>query len=184
MLVIRVGEIELAGQKCRIRPVVPGDVLRVYEIESNVFGDDKFDIMLLRDLITNSLIFVVLEDAQANIIVGFCILLEIDSVEARASGDYDPNVEPAAHLVNIALDEAYRYHGWGKTLMQYCLEILRERGFRRVQLEVNVANAPAAALYQGLGFRRVKFLPNYYQSGSNAYRMEKFLHGTGELENA
>jgi ribosomal-protein-alanine N-acetyltransferase len=179
---MRVGEIENGGQTCRIRSVVPEDILRVYEIESNVFGDDKFDILLLRDLLGNSLLFVVLEDVGTGVIVGFCILLGIDSAEAATSGDYDPQAEPAAHVVNIALEEPYRYRGWGKILMQYSIGQLMLLGYKRVQLEVNVANTPAITLYQNLGFRRVKRLPNYYQSGADAFRMEKLLHGTADLK--
>lgn len=48
-------------------------------------------------------------------------------------------------------DEA-RGSGLGTELVQAAVARARARGCRRVELDVNEANAPARALYQGLGF--------------------------------
>jgi ribosomal protein S18 acetylase RimI-like enzyme len=48
-------------------------------------------------------------------------------------------------------DEA-RGSGLGRTLVQASLDRAGERGCRRVELDVNTANAPALALYRSFGF--------------------------------
>lgn len=181
---IIVTEIERGGQACRIRPAVLSDILPVYEIEAAVFGEDKFDVLLLRDLIAHSLLFMVLEELSTGTIVGFCILLEMDLQEAHQSTDDDPEAGLAVHIVNVALNDSFRNRGWGKILVQYCLDEVYRRGFSRAQLEVNVANTTAINLYQRLGFRLIKQLPNYYQSGADAFRMEKSIHSPRDIENA
>lgn len=49
-------------------------------------------------------------------------------------------------------DEA-RGRGAGRALVEAALERARERGCRRIELDVNEDNAPALALYEATGFR-------------------------------
>ena len=49
-------------------------------------------------------------------------------------------------------DEARR-SGLGRALVEAGLERARERGCRRIELDVNEDNAPAVALYEACGFR-------------------------------
>ena len=42
--------------------------------------------------------------------------------------------------------------GVGRALVEGVVELARERGCRRVELDVNEANVPALALYESLGF--------------------------------
>ena len=45
-----------------------------------------------------------------------------------------------------------RGHGVGRALVEGVVDLARERGCRRVELDVNEANAPALAVYESLGF--------------------------------
>ena len=99
----------------------------VYEIEKEVFGDDKFDLLLLRDLVSHSLLFLVLEDPSTDSIVGFCILLEIEREESHKENE----TEPAVHIVNVAMKNSHRNRGWGRILVQYCLNEAANRGYTR-----------------------------------------------------
>jgi ribosomal protein S18 acetylase RimI-like enzyme len=55
---------------------------------------------------------------------------------------------------NVSVLPAYRRRGIARKLVEASLEMLRERGARRVTLDVIDANAPAYALYQKLGFEQ------------------------------
>jgi len=58
----------------------------------------------------------------------------------------------AAHLGGMWLDPSARSHGVGRALGDAVLAWARERRFRRIVLWVTEGNAPAIALYEGLGF--------------------------------
>ena len=45
-----------------------------------------------------------------------------------------------------------RGHGLGRALVEATVRLARERGCRRVELDVNEHNAPALALYRSFGF--------------------------------
>lgn len=55
-------------------------------------------------------------------------------------------------LEDLFVDEAARGSGLGRALVEATLERARERGCRRVELDVNSENPPALALYRSLGF--------------------------------
>ena len=58
-----------------------------------------------------------------------------------------------ASVEELALHPIYQGRGWGRLLMDHCMDIFRQRGFPRVDLMANVA-APAHAFYRRLGFRQ------------------------------
>ena len=55
-------------------------------------------------------------------------------------------------LEDIFVEEHARGTGMGRALMEAAFERARERGCRRMELDVNEANAAALALYESLGF--------------------------------
>jgi GNAT superfamily N-acetyltransferase len=55
-------------------------------------------------------------------------------------------------LEDLFVDAGARGHGLGRELLAGVVELARERGCRRVELDVNEANAPALALYRSFGF--------------------------------
>jgi len=55
-------------------------------------------------------------------------------------------------LEDIFVEEAARGSGVGRELMDAAFARARERGCRRMELDVNEANAAALALYESLGF--------------------------------
>ena len=56
-------------------------------------------------------------------------------------------------LEDLFVREAARRSGLGRALVEACLARARERGCRRIELDVNEENAPARALYEACGFR-------------------------------
>ena len=160
---------------CHIRPVRRSDLLKIFEIEKRIFGDDKFDIMLLRDLVQQAIQFLILEEATSSDMLGFCITMQMDPQDTPGSERHSAPQSPTTHIVNIAIDTPYQHRGLGKMLLQHCLEEMKQLRYQKVLLEVNTANWRAISLYKQFGFQQGEFLSNYYRSGADAYRMEKIL---------
>lgn len=55
-------------------------------------------------------------------------------------------------IEDVYVDPDARQGGLGRQLVVFALDRARERGCRRAELDVNEANTPALALYEGLGF--------------------------------
>ncbi len=55
-------------------------------------------------------------------------------------------------LEDVYVVDAARGQGIGRALVEAVLERARARGCKRVELDVDVENAPARALYEALGF--------------------------------
>ena len=55
-------------------------------------------------------------------------------------------------LADLFVTEAARGHGLGRALVAATVDLARERGCRRIELDVNEDNLPALALYRSFGF--------------------------------
>ena len=55
-------------------------------------------------------------------------------------------------LEDLFVRDDARRSGLGRALIETAFERARERGCRRIELDVNAANAPALALYEACGF--------------------------------
>ena len=60
---------------------------------------------------------------------------------------------PDCWLEDLFVREEARRAGLGRALIEAALERAREHGCRRIELDVNEANAPALALYEACGFQ-------------------------------
>ena len=67
-----------------------------------------------------------------------------------------------AHIVSIAVREAYRGLGLGELLLMGAIELAMARRAQRVALEARITNSPAHALYEKYGFERVGVRKRYY----------------------
>ena len=56
-------------------------------------------------------------------------------------------------LEDLYVREEARRSGLGRALVEACVERGRQRGCRRIELDVNEENAPARALYEACGFQ-------------------------------
>lgn len=61
-------------------------------------------------------------------------------------------------IQNVGVVPAHRGLGLGRALVLQSLRGFRQRGLRRVYLEVTASNQPAVALYRSLGFRLTRTL--------------------------
>jgi GNAT superfamily N-acetyltransferase len=55
-------------------------------------------------------------------------------------------------LEDLFVEDSARGHGLGEALVLAAVEQARSRGAKRIELDVNDANAPARTLYERLGF--------------------------------
>lgn len=67
-----------------------------------------------------------------------------------------------AHVVTVAVRDAYRRIGIGERLLIACLEMARDYGMEVVTLEVRRSNEAAQQLYEKYGFNRVGLRVRYY----------------------
>lgn len=76
---------------------------------------------------------------------------------------------PEAELLSIAVDAAMQGRGLGVQLLDAAIAHAALAGAEEMLLEVAADNAPAAALYEKMGFARVGQRANYYKSVSNQW---------------
>jgi ribosomal-protein-alanine N-acetyltransferase len=111
---------------------------------------------LLRDYPDSFLV----AEATPETIVGYCV--------ASHEGG-------SAHLISIGVLREYRRRGIGRELIQALLGNLSS-AVAELRLEVKQGNTEAIKLYQGLGFREVNCIENYYEDGSPALKMRLTLN--------
>lgn len=75
-----------------------------------------------------------------------------------------------ADVMTIATKESARGRGLGRALIASGIDWARERGARKVHLEVDERNTSALGLYESLGFEEFGRRPDYYP-GSSAILM-------------
>jgi [ribosomal protein S18]-alanine N-acetyltransferase len=142
------------------RDFVPGDFARLCELDQLCFPEE---IAYTPDEITAGLM-------QAHT---SCIVAEADG---RVAGFILLHYRRAVgHVITIDLEPAIRRRGVGTRLMELGEQQFRERGIRRMVLEVAVDNDAAIAFYEGRGYLRQRVLRRYYRDGTDAYLMEKPL---------
>ena len=71
-----------------------------------------------------------------------------------------------AHIISIAVRNAYRRRGLGELLLQGSLELAMIRKSRVMSLEVRASNTGARALYEKYGFNKAGVRKGYYSDNS------------------
>ena len=80
------------------------------------------------------------------------------------------------HILNMAVDPAYRGCGYGKQLLRFALDFGQARGATIALLEVRVSNNAAQQLYKALGFQRIGLRKQYYaDDNEDAFVMKKLI---------
>ena len=86
-------------------------------------------------------------------------------------------VTDEVHLLNVAVHQARRGSGVGRTLVEAVIAEGRETRARTMFLEVRAGNIAARRLYRRLGFRDLGVRRGYYGPGQDAIVMELKLDG-------
>ncbi|MDK2914232.1 MAG: [ribosomal protein S18]-alanine N-acetyltransferase [Thermococcaceae archaeon] len=138
-----------------IRPAKLFDIPEVMRIEAEAFREAYPRGLFLTFLENNPDTFLVAE--YNGRVVGYVM------------GYLRPDLE--GHIMSIAVDKDYRGNGIGSALLKEVIERLIRKGARYIGLEVRVSNLGAIALYERLGFKKVKRIIGYYSDGEDAYYM-------------
>jgi ribosomal-protein-alanine N-acetyltransferase len=146
----------------RIRRASPVDIPAIVAIENESFADPWDQAVFLEALTyyPTTYFVAVCDGAVAGFIVG---------------GLEDTGENIYGHLCNIGVSPRYRRRGIGKLLVrrtehQFAMELATG-----VQLEVRVSNTGAQRFYQGIGYRPVFGIDQYYANGEDAFVMMKWF---------
>ncbi|MBM4236956.1 MAG: GNAT family N-acetyltransferase [Euryarchaeota archaeon] len=143
-----------------IRPADLRDLGEIQRLEDENFPEDGFSRRRMRYLVTSSSSLTLVWDGNG--IKGYVMLL------FRKDTD-------AARMYSICVDRAARNRGLGSALMRAAGEAARNKGCRRMTLEVREGNAEAIEFYAFHGFKGRRRLRDYYAPGVDGLRMEKRL---------
>lgn len=133
---------------------------RMVDFSSNVFGESGTGEWSLVPQIRHGNVFVLKEESKREI-TGVAILM-------RDWEDIDK-----AYLFEYAIAEKLQGQGLGYHFLHGICENLRDQGFKRVSLTVDIDNEPAIRLYcDKLGFQIVELRKNEYGPGNHRYIME------------
>lgn len=72
-------------------------------------------------------------------------------------------VNEEGHILSIAVDPSYRRRKIGNTLINQIINVFKNKGVKRLSLEVKANNIAAQKFYLSLGFEEVQVLKRYYR---------------------
>ena len=134
-----------------VRAATGDDLAAIMAIERASFAGDAWsEAAMAADIASPHNFYVVTE--RAGRIVGYAGL-------RAPAGSKDADIQ------TIALDEAARGGGRGRTLLTTLLAEADRRGLREVFLDVRADNPVAQSLYVSEGFVEIGRRPNYYPDG-------------------
>jgi len=143
-----------------VRPVRPGDLAALLELEGRVFAGESWSEAALRSfLLAGRDVVLVAERAGGGLLGYVCFLRLVDDVE----------------LLRLAVEEEARRQGVGRALFERGLELHRGEGLVSCHLEVRSDNEGAVGFYQRLGFEEVGSRRSYYRDGCDALLMTRAL---------
>ncbi|NJD77033.1 MAG: GNAT family N-acetyltransferase [Candidatus Methanoperedens sp.] len=147
--------------KPHIRPAGKEDFDDLMELENICFKEEKFHKKQLEYLLFKARSIVFVASTENNIVASIIVLTRKNISHARI---YSLNVHPD-----------YRRQGIAGLLMDTAEQSLKERGFKKISLEVGVNNKAAQSLYISKGFSTDKIMKKYYKNGDDALHLIKEL---------
>lgn len=146
----------------RLRPARLSDLDALLALENTTFTSDLLSRRRMRHWIgAGNGIFVVAVD-KSDSLAGYGLVF------TRADSD-------SARIYSLAIASSARGQGLGGRVVHELEKRCRRAGFARIHLEVAHGNAAALGLYEKLGYRRARSMPEFYEDGTDAWRMEKAL---------
>lgn len=146
-----------------VRPAQPSDIGALLALEA-VFPTDRLDRPAFQRALRSPTIDVLVIEADG--LVGYAMI-------HRRRGS------ALARLTSVAISPERARSGLGRRLLAVAEESARQRGCKRMRLEVRADNPRAQRLYEAAGYRRFAVAENYYQDGATAWRYEKPLASDG-----
>ncbi len=147
--------------KWQIRSAVKEDLDSLLGLEQICYKEETFHRKQLKYLLLRARSMVLVAEIGDNIVGSIIILLRERILNARI---YSLNVHPE-----------YRRRGVAGSLMDTALDILEEKGYDNVTLEVGINNRVAHNLYRSKEFVVDKELSHYYKNGDDALHLRRKL---------
>ncbi len=142
-----------------IRKMDMSDIEYVYELEKKTFGKSLEKAMLTREILYNEMAhyFILIKDGKRLGYAGMWI------------------TNPNAEVINIAVEARHRKRGYGRQLMEKLIDYSNRHHVKVLTLEVHEQNGETITFYESLGFKREAVRKKYYEDGSDALLMVKWL---------
>ena len=148
----------------QLRRATSDDLEAIVAIENATFPSDAW---------TREAILAELVNANTYYVVAFPVGVP-DAIEGYA-GLLAPTRSEQGDIQTIAVVEAARGAGLGRTLMGALISEAGSRKLRELFLEVRVDNPAAEHLYDSLGFERIAIRKGYYRDGVDGATMRLTL---------
>jgi [ribosomal protein S18]-alanine N-acetyltransferase len=153
-----------SGSSYSLRRASPADAPTLIAMETSAFAGDRLSSRSLRRHIASS---------TADMVIATCK----GAIAGYALAFYRKG-STIARLYSIAVDAPHRGKGLSARLTGDLETRARRRGCDRLRLEVRTDNAAAIRAYERQGFRSFGDIPDYYEDGATALRMEKTLRAS------
>ena len=137
-----------------IREFRPTDLRRVHEIEDMSFSH-PYDINVLKQLFDFGAGFLVAQ--KENYVVGYILFWIVE--------------DDMGHIISLAVDQNYKRQKIGSKLINTAIATFTNFNIFKITLEVRAENKEAFDFYQAIGFKLVEVVQNYYEDGSDAFKM-------------
>ena len=135
------------------------DILHISELEKECFPEEPWSYKTLVDWSYSQTFFGVAAQEGEEIIGYGGITVVADT----------------ADIENIAVSENFRRGGVGLSILNELIKIAKEKGAKKIFLEVRVSNSAAMSLYLKSGFKGVYARTRYYSNGEDCLIMCKNL---------
>ena len=89
---------------------------------------------------------------QSYIVPGYIFLVAYSGSDLVGTGALITEAEETGRIVRVSTHSTHRRKGIGQTIVKRLLALARERGYKRVVIETNIAWLDAIGLYEHLGF--------------------------------
>lgn len=139
----------------RIRNFRQTDLKAFTQLYATIFPDKKITVAKVQKILKTEPAHVILAEEGATLI-GFL---------------YCWQIKDECEIIDIGVRKNFRRRGVAQRLLKRLFAQCRDKGIKRVRLEVNATNEPALHLYEKAGFRQVGVRYGYYSDGGNAILM-------------
>lgn len=84
-----------------------------------------------------------------------------------------PDDEGAVELLNLIVLPSFWRQGYGRQIVNYYLELMKDKGFKKSKLVTSPENNEARAFYKKVGYKEKGLLKDYYGPGEDRVLMYK-----------
>lgn len=135
-----------------IRPMEIDDIDNVIEAETKIFKESLGSDMLYTELKANP--------------YAYYFVLEVNKQFGGYIGTWIE--EEHAEIINFLVVEKYQGNGFGSTMLEFVIDLVKSVNVPNISLEVRKSNEKAIKLYEKYGFKYSHTRERYYKDGEDA----------------